>query len=306
MSHAVSSAAVPAADDYSRFTLSDGAELAYLDCPPREELGERQPAPTVLIAGWSQSVAQYRYQLPALSQRQRVLAVDLRGHGESSKPDGGYRVSRLAADLREFVAGLGLTRINVVAHSVGATVVWSYLDLYGQSGIERLVFVDEGACVVAKPTWSEAERRLGGAAMSVAEYADFYARIRSATTEELAVELVRPLFTADVDPEELAWVARENLKLPRQAAADLMWEASNVDWRDVFAAIRRPTLVMGAESSLFHPDSQRWIAAQIPGAAVDICPAAEGGSHFMFIQNPERFNAIVMRFLNAELRGAGS
>jgi non-heme chloroperoxidase len=285
--------------EYQRFTLADGVELAYLDCGPAVDAALPDLAPIVLIAGWSQSVAQFRYQLPTLSNRHRVLALDMRGHGESSKPLAGYRVSRLAADLREFIKGLGLSRVSFVAHSIGATVVWSYLDTYGQAGIERLVFIDEGACVVAKPTWSEEERRLRGAAMSVAEYADFYARIKAAATQEHAAELVRGLFTSGVDPAELDWVARENLKLPRQAAADLMWESSTTDWSDVFAAIRRPTLMMGAEESLFHPDSQRWIASQIPGAVVDICPAAERGSHFMFIENPERFNTVVLNFLSA-------
>lgn len=285
---------------YRRFVLSDGVGLAYLDLMPARESESPAGTPVVLIAGWSQSVAQFRYQLGPLSMRRRVLAPDMRGHGESDKPEFGYRVARLAADLREFVLGMGLDPVSFVAHSVGATMVWSYLETYGQDGIDRLIFVDEGATVVAKPTWAARERQLAGAAMSVAEYANFYARILAAVTEAQATDLVRGLFGPGVDPEKLAWVARENLKLPRQAAADLMWDASNVDWRDAFAAIRRPTLVMGAENSLFHPDSQRWIAEQIPGAHVDICPAAEGGSHFMFIENPDRFNAIVDAFLSAE------
>ena len=298
----MSSAQLPSlgAHIYRRFALSDGVGLAYLDLPPTMDPELGAEAPVILIAGWSQSVAQFRYQLGPLSTRRRVLALDMRGHGESDKPQFGYRVARLAADLREFVTGMDLDPVSFVAHSVGATVVWSYLDNYGQDGIDRLVFVDEGASVVAKPTWAERERLLAGAAMSVAEYADFYARILAAVTEAQAADLVRELFGPDIDPRELAWVARENLKLPRQAAADLMWDASNVDWRDVFASIRRPTLVMGAENSLFHPDSQRWIAEQVPGGQVDICPAAEGGSHFMFIENPDRFNAIVEAFLSAE------
>ena len=57
--------------------------------------------------------------------------------------------------------------------------------------------------------------------------------------------------------------------------------------------VRRPTLVVGAEASIFSAESQRWIAAQIPGAEVEIFKAGEGGSHFMCYENPSKFNALV-------------
>ncbi|MEJ1938495.1 alpha/beta hydrolase, partial [Nostoc sp. NIES-2111] len=61
--------------------------------------------------------------------------------------------------------------------------------------------------------------------------------------------------------------------------------------------LRNPTLVVGGETSIFSAQSQRWIASRIPGAEVDIFPASEGGGHFMFFENPRRFNALVSGFL---------
>ena len=61
--------------------------------------------------------------------------------------------------------------------------------------------------------------------------------------------------------------------------------------------IRLPSLVVGAEASIFSAESQRWIAAQIPGAAVEIFAANEGGSHFMCYENSAKFNALVKAFL---------
>ena len=49
-----------------------------------------------MIPGWSQSAALFKYQLEGLSDRYRVIAVDVRGHGESDKPKHGYRMGRLA------------------------------------------------------------------------------------------------------------------------------------------------------------------------------------------------------------------
>ena len=72
------------------------------------------------------------------------------------------------------------------------------------------------------------------------------------------------------------------------------------DWRDVLPRITVPTLIVGGEASLFNPQSQRWIATQIPGARLAMFAAEDGGSHFMWLENPKRFNALVRAFVQAE------
>ena len=57
------------------------------------------------------------------------------------------------------------------------------------------------------------------------------------------------------------------------------------------------SLVVGSEASIFSAESQRWIAEQNPQATVEIFEATDGGSHFMFAENPERFNRVVLDFL---------
>jgi pimeloyl-ACP methyl ester carboxylesterase len=54
----------------------------------------------------------FSHQLDALSDRYRCIALDHRGHGESAKSDFGYRVSRLAMDLRELILALELGPVN--------------------------------------------------------------------------------------------------------------------------------------------------------------------------------------------------
>jgi hypothetical protein len=73
-------------------TTSDGVNLHYL------EAGSGKPI--LMIPGWSQTAEQFKYQLGGLSDRYRVIAVDMRGHGESDKPEFGYKISRLAKDTR--------------------------------------------------------------------------------------------------------------------------------------------------------------------------------------------------------------
>jgi len=77
----------------------------------------------------------------------------------------------------------------------------------------------------------------------------------------------------------------------------LLRDTAYGDWRDVIERIKLPTLVIGGENSIFTSASQRWIASVIPGAEIEIFSTPEGGSHFMFIENPSRFNSSVLSFL---------
>lgn len=61
--------------------------------------------------------------------------------------------------------------------------------------------------------------------------------------------------------------------------------------------IRKPTLVIGGRKSYISWKSQVWISQSIPDSKLEIFEAAEGGGHFMFIENPEKFNQEVLSFL---------
>src|SRR4029450_6209208 len=71
----------PTAAAMGAVTTNDGINR------PHEEPGSGKPL--VCIPGWSQTAAQFKHQLSGLSDRYRVIAVDMRGHGGSDKPDTG-------------------------------------------------------------------------------------------------------------------------------------------------------------------------------------------------------------------------
>ena len=99
------------------------------------------------------------------------------------------------------------------------------------------------------------------------------------------------------EPALMDWIVAENLKMPRHLAMELLYATSGIDWRGTIRRIRLPTLVIGAEGSTHKAATLRWIASQIPGAQLRIFGRDEGGSHFMFIENPEQFNAELARFI---------
>jgi len=110
-------------------------------------------------------------------------------------------------------------------------------------------------------------------------------------------DMIRSMFTAAALPETVQWVIDRNLLMPRELAARLLLSNIFNDWRDVIPRLFVPALVVGGEASVVSPRSTRWIADHIAGSRLEMFSENEGGSHFMFIENPDRFNRIVSDFL---------
>ena len=80
-------------------------------------------------------------------------------------------------------------------------------------------------------------------------------------------------------------------------AAALLYNHSTQDWRRVIPRITLPTLVVGGKVSVVPWKSQVWIQKQVRGSKIEIFEESEGGNHFMFMENPDKFNRIVRDFM---------
>ena len=67
--------------------------------------------------------------MPALAKNYTVIAPDLRGFGDSSKPVTGYDGNTTAEDIYQLLSQLGFSNIFLVAHDVGAQTTYSYLQI---------------------------------------------------------------------------------------------------------------------------------------------------------------------------------
>jgi non-heme chloroperoxidase len=272
------------------FVTSDGVTLSYRNA------GKGQPL--VMIHGWSQTAGQFRYQFDAFAANALVLAYDQRGHGHSERPDHGYRIHRLAMDLREFLESLELRETILLGHSMGCSVIWAYLELFGEDRLAKLILVDEPACLTINPAWSNREIAEAGALFKAEAITDLCNSLADeGPTGAVSDALMTSMLTPGCPVDLRAWMMECNRQMPRPLAAALMRQHAPVDWRDVIRRIRLPSLVVGAEASLAPASSIRWIAEQIPGSVLEIFGPDEGGSHFMFAENPEKFNRVVLDFL---------
>lgn len=271
------------------FTTSDGVILRYVE--------RGQGRPLVLVPGWSQAAEQFEAQIDSLSARNRVIALDMRGHGRSDKPDHGYRVARLAVDLKEFLDGLELEDVAAAGHSMGTSVLWSHWDLFGRGRITDTILIDQAPAVTARPGWNDRKRLEAGCLFEPAALAATAASLAGPEGAAVTEGFVGGMFSAAYPRDRVARVVELNLMLPRGHAADLLVDHCTQDWRDTIPRVRWRTLVIGGRASIFSAESQAWVAAQIPGARVEIFEEAEGGRHFMFMENAPKTNALLQEFL---------
>lgn len=125
----------------------DGVRIAV------DESGAPRGTPVVFLHGIAQSRRSWQSVLEGpLARDHRLLAVDLRGHGDSDRPEGddAYAGARLGADLKAACAELGLSRPVIVAWSYSGVVVGEYLRAHGAEGLGAILFA-ASAIKVGKP-----------------------------------------------------------------------------------------------------------------------------------------------------------
>jgi len=252
--------------------------------------------PVILIPGWSQTAEEWKFQIESLSATHRVIAVDMRGHGLSEKPDHGYRISRLATDLDDLIRAYNLNDVTLIGHSMGASVIWSYLEQFGDANIDRMVFVDQASAIVGEPGWSEEERLNAGAILSAQEATDLVERLAK-DDGSLSRSFVTGMFSRHYPANDFAWVLAQNALLPRTYAARLLYDHAFKNWQDVIRRISRPCLCIGARHSIVPWQAMLAMGRTIPGAQSVIFEDEDGGSHFMFLESPLKFNSLVERFI---------
>lgn len=279
------------ATDTATLTTRDGCALTYQDTG-----GEG--IPLVMLHGWSQSQAMYDRLLPQLPADQRVITYDMRNHGISGRTDNGARVSALAGDLDQLLAHLGIDRAHLLGHSMGVSVIWSYLELFGAERVRSLVLVDQPTACTILPWLETSEAAEFGAILDYKGAADFAQAMLSQDSDAARLDFLTSMLTEDIPPQDLDWLYQQNLLLPMPWGARLLLDHVMQDWRDVLPRITVPTLVIGGEVSHVAPASQAWTADRIPNAELHILDRDQGGAHFAFYESPRDFAGILQDFIN--------
>jgi len=116
-----------------RFANVNGVKLHYLTAGRGE--------PVILLHGYAQNSHMWRPLIAELAKTKLVIAPDLRGFGQSSKPEGGYEKKLMAQDIHALATSLQIRQATVVGHDIGLMVAYAYAAQYSAE-VNRIVLMD--------------------------------------------------------------------------------------------------------------------------------------------------------------------
>jgi pimeloyl-ACP methyl ester carboxylesterase len=255
-------------------SLLDTVDLAYT------AVGSGPPL--VLLHGLGGCQDNWELQLPAFTPHFRVITPDLRGHGQSPKPKGPYRMSQLAADLALLLMRLQARPAHVLGLSLGGAVA-QQLALDEPQLVRSLVLVNTLPRFVSK----EWRQRLMGLRRFVGAYLGDMDKI----ADDVAARLFPKI---EQSPLRLEAATRLALNDPAAYRATL-WAVARFDVTFLLDLITCPTLVIAGELDTTLPLApKRLLAEGLPNARfLTIADSA----HATPIDQSAVFNAAVLEFL---------
>lgn len=267
------------------FQVSDGAWIYF------EDYGQGDPI--VILHGYLCSSKFFYKNIEGLSEKHRLVLVDLRGHGSSSKTLQNLTMGRCAQDIHELIEHLGLENVTLLGWSMGSSVVMEYYEQFGNDRLKKIGVIDCALYPFSTETWNS--HSLAGFNMdgmtSVLERAmtdhDGYARGFTCLC-----------FKNAPCKEDEDWVSTEMKKLPVYIAFALYNDFLFTDYTGTLKKINIPLMICCADS----PAIPAGIAmGEHYRSLVDgkcFFYAFEGLGHVMFLENPKQFNEIVLNFVD--------
>ncbi|KAI1803334.1 alpha/beta-hydrolase [Daldinia bambusicola] len=312
--------------EYEYYTANDGCTLAFRTSHPIGAKAVREPRYErciLLMHGFSGSSTYFTHNFDALSREHWVVAPDMRGHGRSGRPLGGYHVARLAADLRGLVAHLrnsvnraGSVKIVPVGCSIGAAVLWTYVELFGCDDFSGFVFVDQGPLQDRSPfgNWDASKSHLGcydEQTMQAAQQEWIHdsanahkGLVQSCLGYRHAPEPATDDLSDERRQRDEEFFTRISAQCDQTWLAKLLADHTRYDHREAIADIVLPTLVMAGRRTGCFPlegmkETVRQIESRHPGTAK---MSIFDSGHWLFYEEPEKFNKEITEFANACFR----
>jgi pimeloyl-ACP methyl ester carboxylesterase len=268
-------------------TLPDGETLAYIDT------GAPSGPAVVLIHGYTDNARDWVPLLPYVSKRFRLILVDLRGHGQSSKPECCYTRLDFAYDIKLLLDALGVRKADIVGHSLGSIIAQTFAEFWPDRTSHAVLIASTGG---SPPDRAQKPKQF-----------DFAAEILKLKEP---IEPDSPFMIAwwdsptPVDPDFIrrqrkdaagiplrVWLAVLDQGLPGNAYSDL---------QRTLPRLKAPTLLIwGSKDPIMEEDVRQSLRDALPGAKVKIF---DGLGHNPFWEDPRGVAGVINEFLNTSSR----
>lgn len=277
-------ASTVAAQPADKYVTVNGLRIHYVDW------GNPDKPPLVLIHGLDRIARTFDHLAPHFTSRYHVIAVDMRGHGDSGwHPEGRYLVEDHVTDLEGLVSQLGLRNIVIWGNSTGGRVAQVFAGLHPEL-VSHVIAEDVGPERPQQISASYA-RRVQEEEQGWATEEELFVRLRRApgASDAVIVPYVR-FGTKRREDGRLVW-KRDPALVNGFVATDL--------WRFV-RSITAPTIyILGGRSTIVPPATQAELRKTLPRVEI---VTIEGTGHYPSDEKPLEFVAVVDRFLASSRR----
>lgn len=279
-----------------RLPATDGLTLHALEW-------SRDGVPMVLVHGFGNEAHLWDDFAPTVSDYYRVIALSLRGHGDSDwDPEHRYDYDSHVADLAAVTDSLGIDRMVLVGFSLGGRVAMLYAGLHPER-LAGLVIVDSAPELDPRGTTRirmEVAEHQAPAFATVAEYETVLAHNYPVASPDAIARMARHALKQREDGKwvlkmDTAYRGADGPRLSEEDMAAREEEHAKKMWA-ALAQVPCPTLVVrGAASDIMSPEvADRMVEEVIPDATLAVVPQA---AHSVMTDNPQGFNQAVGRFV---------
>lgn len=272
--HAPAQTAVTA---QSRFTTLDGVRIHYVNYGKGSEA-------IVLIHGWTCNIDNWRDNIPDLAKRNRVIALDLPGHGLSDKPQYQsqgqtafvYSMDLFARAVESVMRDAKVKRAVLIGHSMGTPVARQFYRKYPDKTL--------GIVVVDGPLRPFGDR---------AFMERFIAPFRGPKYLDAVTQMFNSMFGPAMPADGKERIKASLLNTPQHVVVSAMeGMADPAIWGEDKISV--PVLAIMAKSPFYPPNVEVGYRAIAPAMDFQMW---DGVGHFIMMEKPAEFNAAVITWL---------
>jgi pimeloyl-ACP methyl ester carboxylesterase len=281
--------AAPTAIDLDRFdaakhtvALSDGIKLAYV------EAGDARGPAVVLIHGYTDNARDWVPLIPHLPRRNRLVVVDIRGHGNSSKPECCYTRFDFAYDIKLLLDVLKVKRADIVGHSLGSIIAQTFAE-YWPERTRKVVLIS-----------STGGRRPGAPAPGPAfDYASEIRKLKEPIDPDSPFMIAWWSSPTPVNEEFIRRQRRDSARIPLNVwLAVLDQGLGTEDLQATLPRLKAPCLLIWGEvDPIMGEDVRATLREALPDAQVKIF---KGLGHNPFWEDPEGVAWVINHFLDVD------
>ena len=282
-------------------TTSDGVKIHYIEAgrvatSSSAQIGNPMPKDAVIkkgeiglsaahqfpsilfVPGWTMPAWIWQSQIEYFAHDYRVVAMDPRSQGQSSQTSDGLYPAVRARDIKAVVDQLHLAPVVIVAWSMAVVETMAYVDQFGTNDFAGLILVDNDA---------------GGRGKGDADQ-DFGLLKGVLEDRQKATDgFIRNLNFKKPHPEDyINKVEKASLQVPTNTAVALLVGYFVADYRQVLPKIDKPVVVCAAKT-----DYMSTIVAMQKAISHSKLEVFDGDGHALFVDDPDKFNALVEDFL---------